>query len=153
MLPQLLSRTMRIVAESGLRQICCGHSQGWHIHSAALGRSLWSKHNVNTSTTANHYFVQNSPKLREGMFTIMCNKENKQIYIFEKMEPSNMAFYSQTPPGMDATSFMCPMAAKANNSGSSQYSAVRGVPEVGLLSASWRIRSCPIFEGRSEQPT
>lgn len=87
------------------------------------------------------------------MFTIMCNKENKQIYIFEEMEPSNMAFYSQTPPGMDATRFMRPIAAKANNSGSSQYSAVRGVPEVGLLSASWRIRSCPIFEGRSEQPT
>lgn len=46
LMPQLLSRTRRVVAGSGLRQNCCCHSQGWLIHSAALGRSLWSKHNI-----------------------------------------------------------------------------------------------------------
>lgn len=40
--PQLLW-TVRVGAGSGLRQDGCSHSQGWRIHSAALGRSLRAK--------------------------------------------------------------------------------------------------------------
>lgn len=55
LVPQLLSRMER---GAGLRQSCCCHSQGWLMHSAALGRSLWSRHSAEPSNIWD-YWVKN----------------------------------------------------------------------------------------------